>query len=348
MKVPSTINVIDVQVAGETGRVLLDQCSLVQGNDMVSRLKYCRDHLGALRQAVLREPRGHANLMGAIVVPPVASDSDFGVIIMEQADYAPMSGANLMCAVTAVLETQQVGVTEPVTELAVDTASGTVKVCARVHGGRVTEITIDSVLSFAAYIEHKLDVPEYGELVVDIGFGGQFYVQAPASAFGLELHASQAPELIRAANLLLATARECISVVHPTMPHLDQINLPMLYADSANDSATTTGLVVMPIQQPSLSEPTTWNAGTVDRSPGGTGTCARMAVEYAKGNLRLGEEFVQRSLLETTFTGRLEERFVKSDHVMLRPSLTGRGGWVTGYSQLVIAPDDPFPQGFSL
>src|SRR5699024_2283255 len=96
-------------------------------------------------------------------------------------------GANLMCAVTAVLETQQVGVTEPVTELAVDTASGTVKVCARVHGGRVTEITIESVLSFAAYIEHKLDVPEYGELVVDIGFGGQFYVQAPASAFGLEL-----------------------------------------------------------------------------------------------------------------------------------------------------------------
>src|SRR5699024_11397194 len=85
-----------------------------------------------------------------------------------------------------------------------------------------------------------LPISEYGELVVDIGFGGQFYVQAPASAFGLELHASQAPELIRAANLLLATARECISVVHPTMPHLDQINLPMLYADSANDSATTT------------------------------------------------------------------------------------------------------------
>src|SRR5699024_12852608 len=123
MKVPSTINVIDVQVAGETGRVLLDQCSLVQGNDMVSRLKYCRDQLGDLRQAVLREPRGHANLMGAIVVPPVASDSEFGDMIMEEADYAPMSGANLMCAVTAVLETERVGVPEHVTELAVHTAS---------------------------------------------------------------------------------------------------------------------------------------------------------------------------------------------------------------------------------
>src|SRR5699024_8266168 len=127
--------------------------------------------------------------------PPGASDTPCEAIIMEQADYAPRSGANLLCAVTAVRETQQGGVTEPVTEVAVDTASGTVKVCARVHGGRVTEITIDSVLSFAAYIERKLDVPEYGELVVDIGFGGQFYVQAPASAFGLELHASQAPEL---------------------------------------------------------------------------------------------------------------------------------------------------------
>src|SRR5699024_3357405 len=144
-------------------------------------------------------------------------------------DYAPMSGANLMCAVTAVLETQQVGVTEPVTELAVDTASGTVKVCARVHGGRVTEITIDSVLSFAAYIEHKLDVPEYGELAVDDGLCAQCYVHAPASAFGVELHPSPAPELIRVANLLLATARECTSVVHPTMPHLAQRNLPMLH-----------------------------------------------------------------------------------------------------------------------
>lgn len=347
MQVPSTIDVVDVQVAGETGRILFDNHSLVRGNDMASRLKYCRDHLGPLRQAVLREPRGHANLMGAIVVPPVESGSGFGVIIMEQADFAPMSGANLMCAVTAVLETQQVAITEPITELAVDTASGTVKVCARVKDGRVAEITIDSVPSFAAYVEHKLDVPGYGEISVDIGFGGQFYVQAAASAFGLELHASQAPALIRAANLLLATARERISVVHPVMPHLDQIHLPMLYADSVDDSVTTTALVVMPIQQPQLSEPATWNAGTMDRSPGGTGTCARMAVEYAKGNLSLGEEFVQQSLLGTTFTGRLEDEVVKSDHIMLRPSLTGRG-WVIGYSQLVVAPDDPFPHGFSL
>src|SRR5699024_371798 len=115
----------------------------------------------------------------------------------------------------------------------------------------------------------------------------------------------------------------------------------------ANDSATTTGLGVMPIQQPSLSEPATRTAATVDRSRGGTGTGARTAVAYAKGQLLLGDASVTRRALDTTFTGRLEERMVKSDHVMLRPSLAGRG-WVTGYSQLVIAPDDPFPQGFSL
>lgn len=340
------INAIDVQVTGETGRVLLDKYLLVKGDDMAAKLQYCRDNLTPLRHAVLREPRGHGNLMGAIVVPPVERGSDFGVIIMEQADFAPMSGANLMCAVTAVLETRQVEITEPITRLRVDTAAGTINVTAHMDRGRAINLEIENVPSFAVQLGQQLKLPEFGEVLADISFGGQFYVQARAADFGLELERAQGPKLIRAANLLLAAAREQCTVVHPTQPHLNTIHLPILYGEPKDPRVDGVGTVVMPTEQPQLSKPESWDAGTLDRSPGGTGTCARMAVEHAKGNLELGEEFVQQSLLGTTFTGKLQQEIVVAGHTMLQPTLSGRG-WIVGHHQLVIEPDDPFPAGFA-
>lgn len=341
------INAVDVQVTGETGRILLDQYLMVKGADMASRLAYCRDHLRGLREAVLREPRGHANLMGVLVVPPVEPESDFGVIIMEQADFAPMSGANLMCAITAILEGQHMPVHEPTTRLRIDTAAGTLQARAHVHQGRVQEIEISNVPAFAVQIEIPVEVPEFGEVLVDVSFGGQFYVQAPAAAFGLELTAEQGPHIIRAANMLLAAAREQIKVSHPLQPHLDHINLPLLYGPPHGDEAHGRGAVVMPLQQPTLSNPGSWHAATLDRSPGGTGTCARMAVEYAKGNLPIGRDFTQQSLLGTTFTGRIESTYQESGYTMIKPTLRGRG-WVVGHHQLVVEADDPFPVGFTL
>lgn len=347
MKAPQTINTCDVQVTGETGRVLFDKYLMVRGDDMAARLQYCRDNLQDLRKAVLREPRGHANLMGVLVVPAVESGSDFGVIIMEQADFAPMSGANLMCAVTAVLETQQVFISEPVTDLRVDTAAGTIEVSARIEQGRVTEITIENVPSFAVILDQHIEVPEFGDIAVDVSFGGQFYVLAPAAAFGLELELSHSKDLTRVANMLLAAAREQLQVVHPGQPHLDYISLPILYERPTDPTIDGRGAVVMPLEHPTLDDPSTWDVATLDRSPGGTGTCARMAVEYARGNLQLGEDFVQQSLLGTTFTGRLEREIQLHGQTMLQPTLTGRG-WIIGHHQLVIAPDDPFPTGFVL
>lgn len=339
------IDVIDVQVAGETGRVLFDTRGIVQGDNMAARLQYCRTHLTQLRHSVLREPRGHANLMGALVVPPTNPASDFGLIVMEQADYSAMSGANLMCAVTAIVDTEYIPIIEPITTMQVDTASGTVHVTAQVEKGRTTDITIDSVPSFAVLLDHVIDVPEFGEIAVDVGFGGQFYVAAQADAFGLELSLSQAPHLARAANMLLAAARQQISVVHPTEPHLTEISLPILYGLPEEPNIDGKGVVVMPMKQPIVTDPTSWEAATIDRCPGGTGTCARMAIEYAKGRLQIGEEFVQQSLLGTTFTGKFSKRMILAGQEMLEPVLTGRG-WVVSRSQLQIATDDPFPEGF--
>lgn len=342
-----TINAVDVHVAGEAGRVLLESHLWVKGEDMSARLEYCRKHLTWLRELMLKEPRGYPGLLGALVLPPVNMDSDFSIIILEQADFAPMSGANLMCAVTALIETGSLEVSEPLTTLRVDTASGRVEVRAAVSGGRVVDVAVENVPSFVVVRDHVLTLPEYGDVSVDIAFGGQYYVQAAAESFGLELHSENGKDIIRAANSLLAVARREMTVAHPTQTGLNRIHLPMLHGPGDEPGVDSKSVVVMPHGEPSAQDPDSWIGGTLDRSPGGTGTSARMAVKHAAGELLLEQDFVNQSILGTTFTGRLRgtEQIGEFDAVL--PTICGRG-WITGFHQFVLRNDDPFPVGYTL
>ncbi|MGO1181666.1 MAG: proline racemase family protein [Micrococcaceae bacterium] len=347
MRTVRQLQTVDVHVAGETGRVLLDSHLLVPGETMVEKLRYCREHLQELRRFAVHEPRGFPGMLGALVTAPVNPGSDFGVIILEQADFAPMSGANLMCAVTALVETGRLAVTEPKHTLTVDTAAGVVRAEASVADGQVTSVTIENVASFVWELGVPLVLPEFGEVPVDVSYGGQFYVQSAAEDLGIELVPENGLEIIRAAHQLLAAAREAIPVQHPEEPSLNEINLPLIYGAPQGPGSTSRGVVVMPTGRPSLDDPRSWSAGSLDRSPSGTGTSARMATELARGGLIEGHDFVQESILGTTFTGTVRGRTRVGEREALLPNITGRG-WVTGTHQLRLSPDDPFPHGFVL
>ncbi|MCP1415544.1 proline racemase family protein [Paenarthrobacter sp. A20] len=342
-----TIAAIDVHTGGEAGRVLLDGHLWVKGADMAARLQYCREHLNDLRRLVLTEPRGYPSLLGVLVLPPVNPESDFGIIVLEQGSYTPMSGANLICAVTALVETQKVPVTEPITYLQVDTAAGTVAVRAEVSGGRVINVEIDNVPAFVVALDHVLTLPGYGEVAVDIVFGGQYYVQAPAETFGIKLNPNSAEDIIRAANVLLAVARRDVPVKHPLQPGIDHVAVPLLYGPAEGPGAHGRSTVVIPNGSPDLDDPRTWRGGTLDRSPSGTGTSARMAARFARGELQLNEPFVHESILGTTYTGLLRGETRVGDHPAVLPTISGRG-WISGFHQFVIDSDDPFPAGYTL
>lgn len=342
-----SISAVDVHVAGEASRVLMDSGELVKGTDMPSRLAYCRNNLQWLRRLMLSEPRGYPGLLGSLVVPPVSAESDFGIVILEQADFAPMSGVNLMCAVTAMIETGRLSAREPVTTVRVDTASGTVAAQATVVGGRVKEVSLRNVASFVVAHQHDLLLPEYGGVPVDIAFGGQFYVQASAERLGVRIAPESSKELIRAGNALLAAAREEFPLQHPEQQALNEVQLPLIHAPVDEPGIDCRSVVVMPHGRPELEDPRSWDAGSLDRSPGGTGTCARMAVQYERGALGLGEDFVTQSVLGTTLTGNLERVASVGPHPAVVPVIIGRG-WITGFHEFVVAPDDPFPEGFRL
>lgn len=346
MTVPRRIHAIDVHAEGEPGRVLIGSHLHVKGATMAERLQYCEKHLEDLRRMLLREPRGYPALCGALVLPPADPAADFGLVILEQGGFRPMSGSNLICVVTALVETGAVPVSEPVTELTVDTAVGLVRVRVDVSGGKATRVTFANVPAFAVALDHVLDLPEYGRVPVDIVFGGQFFVQARADDLGLTVEPGAAKQLARAGAVLRTAAQQQFPVAHPLNPGIVEIALTMIHCPSPTPGVSGRNTVVLPNGEVDLADPATWT-GTLDRSPCGTGTCARMAALHARGELPLDTPFVHESIIGTTFTGTLLDTARVGPHDAVLPTISGRG-WITGFNQYVLDETDPFPYGYTL
>jgi proline racemase len=341
-----TIASIDVHAEGEVGRVLPGAHLLVRGTTWPERMRWCETRLDWLRRLVLREPRGNPAMCGVLVLPPLDPSADVGIIILEQGGFRPMSGANAMCTVTALLETGSLPAAEPETVVRIDTAVGPVEATARVEGGRVRWVRVRNVASFAVALDRRIAVPEYGTIAVDVAFGGQFYVMARAADLGVALSAEHAPAIARAAMALLAAAREQVPVAHPGQPDLTEIALAMLHGPAGSPGVAGRNSVVLPSGRIALEDPASWR-GTLDRSPGGTGTSARMAALHARGELALNVPFVHEGALGTTFRGVLHERTSVGRHEAVVPSIQGRA-WITGFVQHVLQPDDPFPTGLTV
>ena len=340
------IQAVDVHAAGEPGRVLLGSNLKVKGSTMVEKLRYCQEHLDDFRTLILQEPRGYPGMCSPIVVSAPDPSCDFGMIVMEQGGFKPMSGSNLICTVTALVETGTVDVSEPITELRIDTAAGVVTARAEVVDGRAKNVTFDNVPAFVHGLDLPLTVPGYGTIPVDIVFGGQFYVQTAADNLGVDLEPDNAKEIIRAASVMLQAANETFEVSHPLISEIDSIGLPMIHGPARTEGTDGRNAVVLPNGAVDLDDASTWS-GTLDRSPCGTGTSARVAAKHARGELAVGERFVHESMMGTTFTAEVREETTLGGIPAVVPSISGRG-WITGFQQLVVEADDPFPVGYTV
>lgn len=340
------IQAVDVHAAGEPGRVLVGSGLRVKGATMADRLRYCENNLDELRTLVLQEPRGYPGLCSPIIVEPADPSCDFGMIVMEQGGFRPMSGSNLICAVTALIETGAVDVEAPLTTLRVDTAVGVVTVRAEVEDGRAKKVTFDNVPAFVHGLDLPLEVPGYGEVPVDVVFGGQFYVQTRAEHLGVDLEPSNAKEIIRAASVLRQAADEAFDVQHPLFPEINSIALPMIHGPAKTSGTDGRNAVVLPNGVVDLDDPNSWT-GTFDRSPCGTGTSGRVAAKYARGELVIGQTFIHESMMGTTFTAEVKEEAAVGNFSGVVPTISGRG-WITGFHQLVLESDDPFPVGYTV
>lgn len=340
------LEAIEVHAEGEPGRVITNAAGLVQGDTMVERFTYCREHLDGLRRAILTEPRGYPGLCAVFLLPAVNHGSDFGIIVLEQGGFTPMSGSNTMCAVTAALEAGIVPITGPEVTVTIDTAVGTVTARATVEAGQVTSVTVVNVPAYVVELDRPLDVPEVGTVKADIVFGGQFFAQVRAADLGLELDPNNGKALARAGALIKLAAQEQLTLAHPENPALDKVNLIMIHDGDRVPGRASHATVVLTNGAVEREDPTTWT-GALDRSPCGTGTSARMAALHARGQLGLNEEFTHHSVIGSTFIGRLTGMTEVAGVPAVLPTVTGRA-WVTGRSTWVLDPTDPYPTGYTV
>jgi proline racemase len=346
MRFDNMITAVDLHACGEPGRVITGGVRDVPGKTMYEKMRYFEANCDDIRLRMLREPRGYPAANCNILFPPTHPDADAGFIILEQVEYPPMSGTNTICVVTALLETGIIPMVEPITELTLEAPAGLVKVRAACAGGKVTGVTFENVPAFATHLDAVIDVPHLGSVTVDVAWGGMFYVIADAAQFGLQLRPDQAADIVRVSEMVKAAAREQLPVSHPENPGITDITIAQLSAPPSDPANSRQNVVTVSTGPFNWAKPSTWT-GAVDRSPCGTGTCAKMAVLHAKGQLPLGQDFRHEGILGTVFTGHLLRATTVGPYQAVVPTITGTA-WVTGLANYVLDPTDPFPTGFTV
>lgn len=346
MRLSRVIQAVDAHACGEPGRVIVGGVLDIPGSSMLEKMQHLAAHGDDLRLRMLREPRGYPAANCNLILPPTHPDADAGYVIMEQVEYPGMSGTNTICVVTVLLETGMLPMTEPVTELLLEAPAGLIRVRAECRDGKVTSVTFRNVPAFATHLDAPVEVPTLGTVVVDVAYGGMFYVIAEADQFGLRLTPDEGRDIVRITEMVKAAARDQLPVVHPEEPAFAGVTIGQLSGPPSGPHADMRNVVTVSTGELDWDRPSTWT-GVIDRSPCGTGTSARMATLWARGRLGLNRDFRHEGILGTVFTGRLVEEAQVGPYRAVVPTISGQA-WITGFNMLVVDPGDPFPDGFTV
>jgi proline racemase len=324
---------IDAHTEGMPERVITDGVGVVPGATMLERKLRFEAEMDDLRLLLMREPRGHGAMSGSILQPPTRPDADWGVIFIEVAGCLPMCGHGTMGIATVLVEQGMVAVREPETVVRLETPAGLVEARVAVEDGRARSVTLRNVVAFLHARDVELDVAGLGPVTCDLAFGGNFFAIADAAALGLRVDADAGARLVDAGLAIIDAVEASARPVHPEDPRIAGCHHVVFTAPGATGADARNATAIHP--------------GYLDRSPCGTGTCARMAQLHARGALAAGVPFVNESPIGSRFTGRIVGETTVAGRPAVVPEITGRA-WITGRAEYLLAPDDPFPAGFAL
>jgi proline racemase len=345
MRFARLLTAVDLHAGGIPGRVVTGGVVDVPGASMLEKAAYLRERRDDLRKLMLNEPRGYPASCCNVLLPPTDARAQLGFVIMEHVEYPSMSGSNTLCVATAAIETGMVEVTEPVTRFTLEAPAGLIDIEARVEHGKATAITFRNVPAFVVHLDVPLEIPGLPTAAIDIAWGGMFYAIADASQFELRITPDEGRDIARVCRMITLAASEQYPVSHPEYPDVEGVTLSQLSGPSSGH-ADRRNAVTMSTGAASWDRPDSFTGG-IDRSPCGTGTCAKMATLHARGTLGLGDIFRHESILGTVWTGRLVGETRVGPYAAVVPEITGQA-WITGFAHYVLDPTDPFPTGYTL
>jgi proline racemase len=334
MQAKRILSVVDSHTEGEPARVVVGGAPPIPGSTFLEKWQWAKKNLEDLRRLLMFEPRGGSHYSGSILTAPSTPGADFGVIFIEVSGFLPMCGHGTIATATVLVETGMVAARAPYTDLVLDTPAGLVKTRVHVENGRVIDVTIQNVPAFVIVQDLIVHVADMGAVPVDIAYGGNFYAMVQAEPLGLDLAPSCYRQIIDAGTRIRDAINDQVEVVHPENDAIRGCSHVRFLARPRHPAAHGRNTVL-------------YSSEGIDRSPCGTGTSAEMAVRYARGMQRLGEEFVSESIIGSIFYGTLIEETRVGPYPAVTPTIRG-SAYLTGFNQILLDPRDPWPEGFLL
>ena len=334
MRADHVFKVIDVHAGGAPSRLVYSGIPQLVGETMMEKMRYFEAHHDWIRRSLVLEPRGGSLTSAVVLMPPSRSDAHIGAFFMEAHGYLPMCGSDTLATVTALVETGQVAATGAETVVRIDTPAGLIEATAHVDGGRVTEVTFVGAPAFCVLSQQDLEVPGFGSVTVDVANGGNFYVIADAAQFDVPLEALNTGPAVAVAHDLRDAVNAAFQVEHPVIPDIRGVTHVQLFTKPERASEPTRIMVIIP-------------TGNVDRSPCGTGTTAKVATLFGRGELSLGQPFVHQSVTGARFTGRAVESTTAAAMPACRVAITG-SAFVTADATIYVDHADVLAEGFQL
>jgi trans-L-3-hydroxyproline dehydratase len=325
------VSTLDTHTAGEPLRVILAGPPLPEGNTILERRRAAKGDWDRWRQILMYEPRGHADMYGALIVPPVTPGALFGVLFMHNEGYSTMCGHAVIALARLAVELGWTEAVEPVTRILIDAPAGLVTAYARVESGKVTSTWFENVASFAPMLDARVELEGLGEMKFDLGFGGAFYAYVDAAALGLDLIPENARRIIEIGMAIKRAVMTGFPIVHPTEP-----DLGFLYGT----------IFTGPAQKPGghSRHACVFADGALDRSPTGTGVAGRVAILHARGALGLDQSIRIESITGESFLGRAVRTVDFHGQAAVIPEVEGMA-YVTGRHDFIVEHADPLAGG---
>jgi trans-L-3-hydroxyproline dehydratase len=328
------ITTIDAHTEGEPFRVVTGGFPELCGDTILERRRYAKENYDDLRTALMWEPRGHADMYGCILTPPVTPAADLGVLFIHNEGFSTMCGHGIIGITTVALETGMLEMREPETVIRIDTPAGLVTSHARVNDGRVTSVYFHNVPSFVLALDEEVEVPEIGRVRYDLAFGGAFYAYVQAEDVGLTCTPKDFRALIERGMQIKRAVMNSRQIPHPFEKDLSFLYGTIFIGKPHSTDAHSSNVCI-------------FAEGEVDRSPTGTGVSGRLAIHYAKGEIKPGEHIKIESIIGSHFTGRVIEETIFGRYQGIIPEVEGTAH-IVGRNEFFIDPDDPLKHGFLL
>lgn len=328
------ITTIDAHTAGEPFRVIVAGFPELHGETILERRRYAQEHLDHLRTALMWEPRGHADMYGCIVTPPVSPEADIGILFMHNEGYSTMCGHGIIGITKVALETGMLPMRSPETQVKIETPAGLVTAYAQVEAGQVKSVRFQNVPSFVLTLDETVAVPGLGEVQYDIAFGGAFYAFVQAEEVGLDLRPADFRQLIEKGMAIKRAVMENRAIPHPFEEDLSFLYGTIFIGPAEQDDAHSRNVCV-------------FAEGEVDRCPTGTGVSARLAIHFARGEVDINQSIIVESIIGTRFSGKILNTSTFGPHAAVLPEVSGEAH-ITGRNEFLIDPDDPLKGGFIL